>query len=45
MRKKTLYQNALKLEGNKELRKEIQEWDKVFFNDGLDHILVEVMFI
>lgn len=37
LREQTLYQDALKLEQNQHLRKEMQEWDQIFFSDGMKH--------
>lgn len=33
-----LYQSAMELENNLALNAEIKEWDKAFFNDGLDYV-------
>ena len=36
MREQTIYQHALLLEANKELRDEMIKWDNNFIDDGLD---------
>jgi metal-responsive CopG/Arc/MetJ family transcriptional regulator len=37
-REKGLYERALLLEQNAELRAESKEWDQEFINDGLDNV-------
>lgn len=38
LREQTLYQHALKLEKNQHLRKGMQEWDQIFFDDGMKYV-------
>lgn len=37
-REKGLYERAMLLESNTELRAESKEWDQEFINDGLDNV-------